>query len=551
MTLRLRDGALLALLCVALYLPGLTTLPPFDRDEPRFAESARQMLASRDFVDIRFQNEARLNKPVGIYWLQAASAAIFSHGPDDRRIWPYRLPSTLAATAAVLLTAATGAALFGRAAGLGAGLLMATCLLLGIEARLAKTDATLLAFTCLAQFCLARAYRARASPDPPGRANAALFWAALGAGVMIKGPIILMVSGLTAAGLALLERSGRWLGRLRPWPYFLLTLAIVLPWGIAIMIATKGAFLEQSVGRDLLGKVAGAQESHGLFPGFFLVSFWATFWPGSLLAGLAVPWVWRHWREAEVRFCLAWLVPSWLVFEAVPTKLPHYTLPLFPAIAILAARAALEPWPEFERPRWRVALRVLVVGWMALTAGICLLLPLLPAALEQRIDGVAWALAAILLLLYGAALRFYRRGQRKPALAALIAATLLFSGTLYDWVLPRLSEIWISSRVAAAVARASPCPTPDLVSAGYSEPSLVFLVGPQIAFGDGRDAASALIADKCALALVDAPFASGFAATLAAAHVAARPVGEIDGLNLARGKRVHLTLYARVPGPAP
>lgn len=543
--LRLRDYALLAFVSLVIYLPGLATLPPIDRDEPRFAESSREMIATHDYVDIRFQDEPRLKKPVGIYWLQAASAKIFSHGPDDTRIWPYRVPSTLAATFAVLLTATIGGALFGRAAGLGAGVLIALSLLLGIEARLAKTDATLLAFTCLAQLCLARAYLGRADEARAGRVNAALFWLALGGGILIKGPIILMVSGLTAATLALVERKARWLGRLRPWPYLLLTLIIVLPWGLAIMVGTKGAFLQEAVGHDLIGKITGSQEHHGLFPGFFLLSFWATFWPGSLLAGLALPWVWRHRHDAEVRFCLAWLIPSWIVFELVPTKLPHYTLPLFPAIAILAARAALEPWPVPTSPRMRMVLRLFVGGWIALTAAICAGMALVPAALERRIDMLAWILCAASLALFLAALYSFRRDRRPAALAAFVAACLVFSGTTYDWVLPRAQSIWVSSRVAAAVDRAERCAKPDLITAGYSEPSLVFLAGPKVAFGDGHDAAHALIDDPCALALVDKPYFATFAAELAQAGVAAQPVATIAGFNLARTTHVSLTLYAK------
>src|SRR5208282_4721212 len=124
--------------------------------------------------------------------------------------------------------------------------------------------------------------------------------------------------GLTALGLVLWDRSARWLQRLRPWPLVLLTIFVVAPWVVGIMLRTNGAFLTESVEHDLLGKVAGAQEAHGAPPGFFLVTFWGTFWPGSLLAALAIPWVWRHRRDDAVRFCLAWLVPSWLVFEIVP-----------------------------------------------------------------------------------------------------------------------------------------------------------------------------------------------------------------------------------------
>src|SRR4030088_2462605 len=98
-----RPYALLAALCLVLYVPGLAAIPPLDRDEARFAQATRQMLETGDFIRIRFQDEARNKKPVGIYWLQAGAVAAFST-PESPEIWPYRLPSVLAATAAVLLT---------------------------------------------------------------------------------------------------------------------------------------------------------------------------------------------------------------------------------------------------------------------------------------------------------------------------------------------------------------------------------------------------------------------------------------------------------------
>src|SRR3569832_2789464 len=86
----------------------------------------------------------------------------------------------------------------------------------------------------------------------------------------------------------------------------------------------------------MLSKLS-AQESHGAPPGVYLLLFWLTFWPGAPLAAMAAPAVWEARREPGARFLLAWLIPSWIVFEAVMTKLPHYVLPLYPAIAILIA----------------------------------------------------------------------------------------------------------------------------------------------------------------------------------------------------------------------
>ncbi|HJT06635.1 MAG TPA: glycosyltransferase family 39 protein, partial [Stellaceae bacterium] len=148
-----RPHALLSLLCLALYLPGLAALPPLDRDEARFAQATRQMLESRDFLRIRFQDEARNKKPAGIYWLQAAAVAALSDARSSA-IWPYRLPSLIGAGAAVLLTFALGSHLVGRAAALTGAALLAAALGVVVEAHLAKTDAVLLATVAAAQGAL-------------------------------------------------------------------------------------------------------------------------------------------------------------------------------------------------------------------------------------------------------------------------------------------------------------------------------------------------------------------------------------------------------------
>ena len=152
-----RPYALLVLLCLGLYVPGLVNLPVTDRDEARFVQASRQMLETHDFIAIRFQDEARNKKPGGIYWLQAASVAALSDAASSA-IWPYRLPSLLGAAAAVLMTFGMGARLVGRkAAFLGAALLAAS-LGVGVEAHLAKTDAVLLGCITAAQLALARTY---------------------------------------------------------------------------------------------------------------------------------------------------------------------------------------------------------------------------------------------------------------------------------------------------------------------------------------------------------------------------------------------------------
>ena len=538
----LRPGhcAVLAILALALFLPGFFTLPVTDRDEARFAQASRQMIESGDPIDIRFQDRPRYKKPAGIYWLQSVTASPF--GGAAAPIWAFRLPSIAGAAAAAVLTALIGAALFTPAAGFLAGAILAGTLLLGVEARLAKTDAVLLALVLAAQYCLARVYRAARD----GAATPRLFWPfwiALGAGVLVKGPVILLVCGATVAALCAMDRQTRWVVGLRPARGLAVLAAIVLPWLAAIGLRSDGAFFAESVGRDLLGKVASGQESHGAPPGSHLAAFWLAFWPFGFLAAAALPWLWARRRETAVRFLTAWAVPTWLVLEAAATKLPHYALPLYPALA-LAAAAALDAGADEGRPRWAAWTNRAGVG---LHAAASLVLAALFVGLWAGFEGVGWPamLAPLAGAALGAWLAFPARLRPGARVAGLLAASFLAVGGATAGLAPKLEELWVSPRLAQALSEARPCPDSPLASAGYAEPSLVFHAGAGIRLGDGAAAARRLLADPgCALAAVESREETSFRAALAAAGREARAVRAVEGIDYSRGGRaLRITVY--------
>ena len=160
-------------------LPGFFAIPPTDRDESRFAQATKQMLESGDFIDIRFQETTRYKKPVGIYWLQASvvkTAQALGMRDAVTTIWLYRIPSLLGAVGAVLLTYWASLAFLTRRASLFAGLMMATCILLSVEGRIAKTDACLLLTAVAAMGAMARAYL----PEQRAKLEGAASWTRAG-----------------------------------------------------------------------------------------------------------------------------------------------------------------------------------------------------------------------------------------------------------------------------------------------------------------------------------------------------------------------------------
>lgn len=540
-----RACAFLILLSLAAFLPGFSTLQPLDRDEPRFAQASKQMLESGDFVDIRFQDEARHKKPVGIYWLQsvAVKAGELAGVPQARtQIWLYRIPSLIGAIATVLLTYWALLAFLARRYALLGASLMAAAVLLGVEARIAKTDAVLTACAVASMGALARAWLdwTRSLAFVPDRRNWLIFWGATALGLLVKGPIVPMVWGLAILVLSASQRSFRWLKPLRFGPGLLLCLIVVLPWFAAIMLKTGGSFFADSVGQDMLGKVAEGQEKHWGPPGLYLLFFFATYWPAAAFAAMAVPFAWARRKEPQVLFLLAWIVPSWLVFEAVPTKLPHYVLPLYPAITALLLLAVINGGIDRFR-RGAVATACLVVLVPLALMGVIVYGNWTLDHLLPRLALPGFALVLLVTVLVVAA---FRRQDFEGALWRCVLASLILTASVYPFAIESLRSLKLSPRLAQAAQAI--CANPAVVTLGYREPSLVFLTGTNLAMAaSGAQAAAFLGQPGCRVAFVESRHAEEFAAARAALSEQPRLVTTIHGFNLNGGRRLKIDVFAR------
>ncbi|WP_291842562.1 glycosyltransferase family 39 protein [Maricaulis sp.] len=536
-----KDWLVLIALSALVLLPGISSLPPVDRDESRYAVATSQMLETGDFIDIRFQEEQRYLQPAGIYWLQSISVALTGTA-DDRAIWAHRIPSFLGILAAVLMTGWIAAGLYGRLAGFGAALLVATAFAVGFEARIAKTDAMLLATITASHLALMRIYL-----QPQGHWwRPALFWAALGAGMMIKGPIILIFVVLALLALVIWDRKLAWLGALKPLWGVPLFLAIALPWYVAIGIVSDGGFYAEAIGDSLMGKVGESQQSHAGPPGYYLGLFSLTFWPGSLFFVFAGHWAWTNRRDAATRYLIAWIVPAWIVYELIATKLPHYVMPVYPAMACLAVAAILAPG-QARSPLWvRIGAGLYALVWLA-TSG--LVAGLGAAALnwsEGRLSPLLILAGAAIFLAALGALILYLTGRRPAALASGLIAGGLAVTTVYGATLPRLDTLWLTPRIVAAVDAHGACDTTRLVTSAFREPSLVYRHGPYdtlLASGPG-DAADQLAADTtCSLALIDATETEPFRSRAGELDLTLQALALIEGRNYSNGDTMRLTLF--------
>jgi 4-amino-4-deoxy-L-arabinose transferase-like glycosyltransferase len=537
----LRAVAFLLVCGFLLFLPGFFSIPPVDRDEARFAQATKQMIEAGDYVDIRFQDDVRYKKPVGIYWLQSAAVETMSALGLPRaqlRIWVYRIPSLIGAIGAVLLTYWTALAFLTRRGAVFAALLMCCSVLLGVEARLAKTDAMLLLTVVAAMGALARVYlswQRGEDPEHPPWNWPAIFWTAIAGGILLKGPLILMFAGLTIVSLAIMDRGATWLWRLRPVWGLMWTLVLVLPWFIAIYLRAGDAFFADSVGGDMLSKLS-AQESHGAPPGVYLLLFWITFWPGAPLAVMAAPAVWRARREPGAQFLLAWLVPSWIVFEAVLTKLPHYVLPLYPAIAILTV-GALE-----RRVLSRSWLRRGAAWWFAIPAITSLVAVIGAIMLTRQPAFLAWPFVAASLIFGLFAWWLYDESRAERSLLNAVVAALFLAITVYGVVLPSLATLFPSAEIARAL-RNVVCVGPKAAAAGFQEPSLVFMTGSSTLLTDGSGAADFLNGGTCRFALVEQRTERSFVQRAEAIGLRYNVAKRIDGYNISQGRPVSISIF--------
>lgn len=470
---------ILALLTLALVLPGLSSLPVIDRDEARFAQASVQMAETNDLLNIKFQDEARNKKPAAAYWAQTVMIEIFA-GDGENRIWVQRIPSVLAALLTILALYWASLRMVGRKAGLVACALLATSLIFVFEGHIAKTDALLCASTTVIFASLGRLRHS------PGKREVWAFWIALGCSIMIKGPIGPILAIFTLASLWGLERNLTWAKPLLNWGAIAVFILIWLPWAIAMFIATEGAFFVESLGEDFGSKVVSGQEDHGAPPGSHSVAIWITLWPASLFLLPGLAYALKSARSKidnpivqSMKFALCWVVPFWILIEIMPTKLPHYGLPVFPALCLMigASILAMTETAGYVKTRFIGGLIFSLIT-VVILGGLLYAQNLYGnpenAVVTYIICGVSGALALI------ASAALLRQKTLASLFAALISSVIVMIGA-YGYILPNLTDLNASERLAAELDRFAPgIESGRIHSPHFTEPSLVYHVGENI-----------------------------------------------------------------------
>jgi 4-amino-4-deoxy-L-arabinose transferase-like glycosyltransferase/membrane-associated phospholipid phosphatase len=475
----LLTGLVAAVLALYFLLTTASTL--WDRDEPRFSRATVEMIDSGDHLVPTFNGSLRPDKPILIYWLMSVPVRLL--GPSELAC---RMVAPLATVATGLLVVWAGAQIGGLTAGLVAFVCLTLSPLMAVSGTAATTDALLLACITAAICSFLLSWTRGMRPW-----HIVLLTFSLGGALLTKGPVGLVVPLLIIAAILLFVRGGA----VRPRSYVpWLVLAVVaavgifLAWALPANAATNGEFLRRGLGRHVVERTVTPLESHGgkslLFIFYYLPIILFAFFPwtlylprlfrtGSLCSNsLALP---------ARRALLCWALPVIILMSVVATKLPHYILPAWPALAILSAMGALAATREGRQgnrtPAARIGFGLFSVAGVTLGLGLAVAPWCVPLG-GARIPAVA--LGLLFLTLTGAAIHWYRRGRHAVVIGILALGTALILLSAGARVLPALERFKISPRVAACINRQVPPPTP-VVTCGYTEPSLTFYLGNDLA----------------------------------------------------------------------
>jgi 4-amino-4-deoxy-L-arabinose transferase-like glycosyltransferase len=519
---------LAALICGLAALPGLIRLPIVDRGEASFAEGTAQMIDQRDYIAIRYQQRLRGGAAPGAHWAQALSVQATTH-PEDRKVWAWRLPSLLGLMLAAAATAWGAGELFGRRCTLPAGLICGGSLLISTLGGMATSDAPFAGTSALALSAFGNLYAGRAG----GWTKIAL-WAGLIGSAMVEGPTAPGVAVLAACALLIADHRAGWIKRLG-WGWGLIAFAaLLLPWIVAVTVATDGDFWTPETASKAGHVWFGAQTL--ALPVFLF--------PATALLPAAVSYAWRHRTDPGVRVATAWFVPAALLFELAPDRQIVDQAPLFAVVAWLAAAALFEPKTRLIQQIGAV----LAIGVGLGLGAACLWLA------HRFGTGSAQATAVLTAILFAAAggvsgLALLRDWDLKAWGAVFIlgaSAHLVLVGGLA----PALTPLWPTRGVIQALAAHNLDPRQGIAigpvaSAGFAEPSLVFALGPQTETGDAADAAQAIAEGRPAI--VEQRQAAAFQTALAKARLRAQPVQTLDGYDYVDGRSVRLSIWRATP----
>ncbi len=459
-----------AVLVGYLFITTRSTL--WDRDEPRFARATVEMVQSGNYLYPTFNGNLRPDKPILIYWLMSVPVRLL--GQTELAV---RLPSALGTALTCLLVFYIGKQLWNARTGLWAMGILATTGLILFEGTAATADGTLLPCMVGAMAVFVHAITTRLRPY-----HLVLMGLAFGLALLTKGPVgLLPITAIVTTSILARKRIAS-----PGWHALVLVGALVLgsllfvAWGIPANNATDGEFYRLAVGHHVVGRAVDPLEGHGgnrlLFLPYYLPVVIAGFFPWTLFLPGAISFALG--RRLQGRYSgpllVGWIVPTFVIMTLVATKLPHYILFIWPALALLTAAALVQAAPENTSKRIKDWLRggLWFAGAIAVPLALGLIvapwfLPVSPMRLPGAVAGL------VLLLVAALAARPHYHDRFNRSARTVLAGMIVFLLTLFVGVMPTTEAFKISPAIAQEI-RTQTDPSTPVAAYGFLEPTLIF-----------------------------------------------------------------------------
>jgi 4-amino-4-deoxy-L-arabinose transferase-like glycosyltransferase len=533
---QVRQGLLLTLVGLVVFLTGLGSTHLWDDDETFFAEVAREMNERDDMIVPWFNQRLFAHKPPFMYWMMIGAYRLF--GVTE---FAARFPSVLFGLATVLLVWRMGRMLYSPRAGLWAAVVLATNLNFTVIARAATSDAELSFFCTLALYLFVRGTAVKSQgagvrgQGSGGESGAALVWragetdwqptggtmamvyAVMGIAVLVKGPIGVLlptsilglfllwmkkgvrssefgmrnINELGAGRLTVLNSalriphsallSPRHLLRtiwtLRPLTALAAMLMVAGPWYLAVSLKTDGAFLAGFFGVHHFGRFLNPMDNHPGPAWYYLAAMCVGFFPWVVfLSPTLIHWYRRirdrHEWHPADVLCGAWCLVWFGFFSLASTKFPHYVVPAYPALALVTA-AFLDRWMDANEIYGRYLRRSAWVTVGIAGVGIMVVVPMIQQTYLQ-VKGFAGLTGLPLIAGAVAGAYFTERGRISAALAGLAGSAAAFLVMLFAFAAVEIDQHQNSEILADAIRAHAGNERPQIGHFHYFRPGLSF-----------------------------------------------------------------------------
>ena len=448
------------------FIQGVVKLPVMDRDEARFATASKTMMETKNFVDIKMQDEVRYKKPIGIYWLQSISNYFFGNPPYDE-IWVYRLPSTIGIILSIFFIYNFVRKEYDHKNAILCVYFLILPILTISEVHQAKTDGCLFLTVIMSNLILVKGLK----DNSLNLSKKLLFWCTSAAGILIKGPIIFVFTILPLCILSIFKKKNYFkvIWTIRG---FLLFLLISVPWFVTITIISDGLFWHESAINDLFNKVKSGQESHGFPPGYYSILMLLMFWPGVIFIPILLKKISKNYKlfflkkDHEI-FIFLWFVVPLILYELIPTKLPHYIFPSYAALSILLS--SIKGKNNFYGITQKFSFFILCFY------PVCFLAAQIFIVHEySKIDRNLWlitflGICALVILI----INFYKKNIFRLISSACLFQSIVYFSAVY-YLIPKLEPLWISKKISSFIDKKIN-DVDKVLLYGFNEPSLTFL----------------------------------------------------------------------------